>query len=123
MSDDKYLKIAKEQLAEYDLTIDDLTKEDLSDLIEELRDRDAGYVMLDGFFPIYATQLQREKHFKQMENALAKYSLKFEDLSKQGMSELFEIAFDKDGKLRLDNIESFLAKDFANGESATDRTE
>jgi hypothetical protein len=78
-----FLAIAKEQLAEYDLTIDDLTKEDLSDLIEELRDREAGHVVLDGFFPIYATQMKwrKELELKKAKERLANSSCSAEENS------------------------------------------
>jgi hypothetical protein len=57
-----FLAIAKEQLAKYDLTIDDLTKEELSELVEEIRDEEKGrVVILDGIEPLLV-----EKSYKKL---------------------------------------------------------
>lgn len=40
----------KKALAKYGLTIDDLTQEELEELKEEIKRRDNGDMILDGFF-------------------------------------------------------------------------
>lgn len=47
----KYIDIAKERLAEYNLTIEDLTKEELAELLDEIEDEAShpGYLSFDGF--------------------------------------------------------------------------
>lgn len=67
---DKYMAKVKEELKKYDLTVEDLTKEEMAEMLEEAKEiienPDSKYMIFDGYFenPVPFANIQMRKEIK-----------------------------------------------------------